>query len=107
MHGSPVEIHLVGVSIRESGLDVLERVVKTVPLALSDFFGDRPKGYGVCILSTCNRFEIYSLAPKDVADLLMGLFYDAGVNPDTLFVASGEKAIRHLIEVACGIHSWG
>jgi len=105
MHGPPVELHLVGVSIRDSGLDVLERVAKTVPLALSDFFGNRPNGCGVAILSTCNRFEIYSLAPKDVADFLKGLFYNAGVNPDTLFVASRKNVVKHLIEVACGIHS--
>jgi glutamyl-tRNA reductase len=105
MHISQIELHAVGVSIHGCSLDVLERVVKTVPRALSDFFVNQPNGYCVGILSTCNRFEIYSLAPEDVVYRLSGLFYNAGVDPNTLFVAAGEYAVRHLIEVACGVHS--
>jgi glutamyl-tRNA reductase len=105
MNHSPVELHTVGVSIHNCSLDVLERIVKTVLPSLSDFFGNRPDGYGVGVLSTCNRFEIYSLVAEDVVGRLYGLFDNAGVDSDTLFAAAGEDAVRHLIEVACGIHS--
>ena len=105
MNHSLVELHTVGVSIHDCSLDVLERIVKTVLPSLSDFFGNRPEGCGVGVLSTCNRFEIYSLVAKDVVGRLYGLFYNAGVDSGTLFAAAGEDAVRHLIEVACGIHS--
>jgi glutamyl-tRNA reductase len=105
MYDSQIELYAVGVSIHECDLDLLERVVKKVPLSLLDFFGNRPDGCGVGVLSTCNRFEVYSLVAKDVVGRLYGLFYDAGVDSGTLFAAAGEDAVRHLIEVACGIHS--
>ena len=92
MKGSRVELHVVGVSINDCSLDVLERCVKTAIHALSDFFANRRNGYGVGILSTCNRFEIYSLAQEDVVDSFKEIFFNAGVDSNTLFIASGENA---------------
>lgn len=49
----------------------------------------------ICVLATCNRFEIYADGPEDalVAD-------EAG-----LYRLEGVEAVEHLMRVACGVES--
>src|SRR5690606_11453664 len=61
----------------------------------------------VLVVSTCNRTEIYYQSETDHrAELLSGLKLIKGIQDaiDSYFVSlNGEKAIRHLFEVAIGL----
>ncbi len=62
---------------------------------------------GCVILSTCNRTEIYVEAAK-AAEAPWQLFLrETGISlPEEAFVSRcGEEAVRHLLEVAGGLHS--
>lgn len=63
----------------------------------------------VVLLSTCNRVEIYGVAPDGGVDAraLLGLLHPsaASLQPEAVFHASGEAAARHLFSVASGLES--
>ena len=64
-----------------------------------------------CIVSTCNRTEVYAVthARADDAALIDFLCNYSGVEHEQLeecaFVRSGHHAARHLFEVSCGLDS--
>lgn len=65
---------------------------------------------GAVLLSTCNRTELYlSCSDKQDADAARILCREAGAEPEgmtgAIKTASGVEAIRHLMEVACGLRS--
>jgi glutamyl-tRNA reductase len=63
------------------------------------------------VLSTCNRAEIYAVAPDDAAAGALGRFIseyhgvDHGAIAAHLYTQSGREAARHLFRVAAGLDS--
>ena len=62
----------------------------------------------VVVLSTCNRVEIYGVAPRGLSDFA-GLFRQFGAGQGEvgpyLYVRQGAEAVRHLFAVAGGLDS--
>jgi glutamyl-tRNA reductase len=104
----------IGVSHRSAPLEMLERLTMAPdrrPKALADLTG-REHLTEVVVLSTCNRFEVYTVAERfhggyhdvltflaDVGDLPFG---ELGRH---LEVRHDDDAVRHLFEVAAGLDS--
>ncbi len=104
---------MVGVDHRSAGLDLREKVA---------YDGDDARALlrrletcrevsEACLLSTCNRTEIY-LLPRRGADAyrlaLARVFTDRAPEIETqgrFYVKRGAEAARHLLEVACGLRS--
>ncbi|HUO99963.1 MAG TPA: glutamyl-tRNA reductase [Gemmatimonadota bacterium] len=85
---------------------------KTAPLSVRERFAlARPArrrllesvGRESLILVTCNRTELYALAPPAELDRL--LLAAAGVGEGVFYVHQGEAAARHLFAVAAGLDS--
>ena len=67
---------------------------------------------GCVLLRTCNRVEIYFIAPVDPANLArIREFFtwlagsDGAVVPGEIYHYAGPEATRHLFDVACGLDS--
>lgn len=64
-----------------------------------------------CLVSTCNRTELYAVAGTRVGDdmLISFLAGYSGVRREELdpcvYIRSGHHAVKHLFEVACGLDS--
>lgn len=64
-----------------------------------------------CILSTCNRVEVFALMEDDADPAELALFFadwhhlDAEVLAPHMFVKTGEEAVRHLFRLAAGLDS--
>lgn len=64
-----------------------------------------------CVISTCNRTELYCVTRSKVEDHMLISFLAAhsGVSRDELescvYCKHGHHAVRHLFEVACGLDS--
>jgi len=64
-----------------------------------------------CLISTCNRTELYAVARTRVGDdmLISFLAGYSGIKREELdpcvYIRSGHHAVRHLFEVACGLDS--
>jgi glutamyl-tRNA reductase len=106
MNRVSLNLLLVGLDLKHSRLYNIEKVVKTLTHnkivdACSRFYGQ----YCVGILSTCNRFELYIISYSEGLEGIMDSFSDAGINVDSLYVKTGEEAVKHLTEVACGYRS--
>lgn len=65
----------------------------------------------LCIISTCNRTELYAVTHAKTDDeLLVAFLADYSGMPreqleECIYITPGHHAIRHLFEVACGLDS--
>jgi glutamyl-tRNA reductase len=104
-------VSLVGVNHRTAPVEVRERfafAADELPRALVRL---REEFKGAVILSTCNRTEVYIVAPTPLADawpvvkVLSELKDACGRHIDLFYAKSGEDAARHLFRVAAGLDS--
>lgn len=64
-----------------------------------------------CLISTCNRTELYAVARTKVGDdmLISFLAGYSGIKREELdpcvYIYSGQQVVKHLYEVACGLDS--
>lgn len=64
-----------------------------------------------CLVSTCNRTELYAVVPTRVGDDMLVSFLAgySGVKREELdscvYIRAGHHAVKHLFEVACGLDS--
>ncbi|MCD8211925.1 MAG: glutamyl-tRNA reductase [Oscillospiraceae bacterium] len=103
-------------SLEHSRVPIEVREVLSFPraeaMALDQKIASLPDVSGCVLLSTCNRTELYvsSRGPSDPAALLCTA---AGVDwtpfDDAFESCANGDAVRHLLEVACGVRSriWG
>jgi len=109
-----MSILVVGLSHHTAPVSVLERATVTgEPLAklLTDLVESEHVAETV-VLSTCNRVEVYAVVEKfhgGVADVseLLGRHTHAGLDSLTphLYVHYDDRAVQHLMNVACGLDS--
>jgi len=105
-----MRIFVAGLSHRTAPVEQRERLA--VPPAQLRCCGCRLKlGSGlaeVVVLSTCNRVEIYGLAPR-ISGNLEGLFRHLCGSKEayrsSLYIKEGAEAVRHLFSVASGLDS--
>ena len=96
------------VGVREQ-IALNEGEAKTLMMKVQEYF----EASEVLVVSTCNRTEIYHNAPSEqsneaVAKLLLvekGLTNTAHYLPYFVFYDNQNDAVRHLFEVATGLHS--
>ncbi len=111
-------IHCVGLSHRTADVALRERLAfseEDIRAALARLGcgsnGSRPTDIAeMVILSTCNRTEIYAVAPREAFPVLEGFLADAkGVPLETfreaLYRLRDEEAVAHLFRVASGLDS--
>jgi glutamyl-tRNA reductase len=104
----------VSISYRTAPLEIREQIAlneeeaKALMLRIKDFF----EVSDVLVVSTCNRTEIYYTSAKDLNNEFTSLLLIHKSLTDTdLFstyfeqYTSGDEAVRHLFEVATGLHS--
>jgi len=112
----PLEVVVLGLSHHNAKVDIREK------LAIPEDIWNEAAGNlceydsisEACVLSTCNRFELY-LAGKNqyecIRDAVDYLYKRAGGTLDmvtlrkSLFMLSGEDAIWHLLKVSAGLDS--
>lgn len=103
MHRKSLNLLLVGLDLRRNNLHEVEKAVKHLT---QDKIVNRCKlcygQYGLGILSTCNRFELYLISYSKDENHLLELFSESNIDKNSLYIKSGEDAVKHLIEVACG-----
>ncbi|WP_329175847.1 glutamyl-tRNA reductase [Streptomyces sp. NBC_01477] len=105
---------VVGLSHRSAPVSVLERAALTEDARaklLLDTLAAEPASEAVA-LSTCNRIELYADVDKfhaGVAELSTLLAQHSGVGLDELtpylYVHYEDRAVHHLLSVACGLDS--
>lgn len=104
----------ISLSHKKAPLDVREQLAlseggaKNLMLKLKDFF----EITDVLAVSTCNRTEIYYSANEDLnEEILKLLLVEKGISDITGFkdyfemFDTGNEAVKHLFEVATGLHS--
>jgi glutamyl-tRNA reductase len=104
------ELTLIGVNIRSAGLEKLERAINNLPqnliIKICESIG---KEFGISILSTCNRHEVYLLAEEEISkkvlNTLKHILLNSNINNDSILELQEEYAIEHLLEVASGLDS--
>ncbi|MBI4327984.1 MAG: glutamyl-tRNA reductase [Chloroflexi bacterium] len=103
-------IFVAGLSYRTAPVEVREQIA--VPPAKLRCCGCRLKISGglseVVLLSTCNRVEIYGVAPRvdgRINRLFQTLTTGATDFRPHLYVMEGDEALRHLFSVASGLDS--
>jgi glutamyl-tRNA reductase len=100
----------VGISHKTASIRLRERIAfvnSSLPDALSDAYEHHALG-NLVVLSTCNRTEIISYG-HDSDALLLWLSNNRGISLDVLqqhcYILHEKEALRHLIQVACGMDS--
>ena len=103
-------LFVAGLSYKTAPVEVREQIA--VPPAKLRCFGCRLKISGdlseVVLLSTCNRVEIYGIAPRvdgRINRLFQSLTTGATDFRPHLYVKEGDEAVRHLFSVASGLDS--
>lgn len=104
----------VSISYRTAPLEIREQIAlneeeaKALMLRFKDFF----ELSDVLVVSTCNRTEIYYASPQDLnIELVKLLLIQKGIADFASFheyfehYRLGKSAVRHLFEVATGLHS--
>ncbi len=112
-----VNLIALGINHNSAHVDVRERVA-FAPEQVSEAMNDACRATGideVVILSTCNRTEIYAIAPesmspadkaRDLIDWVAGYHHLSG--PELRAAAyhhEGERALTHMVQVAAGLDS--
>lgn len=103
----------ISISYRTAPLDIRERIAlneeeaKALMLRVKDFF----EISDVLVVSTCNRTEVYYTSTKDLnEELLSLLLIEKGLAPEIYapyfdHYTTEDSSVRHLFEVATGLHS--
>ena len=104
----------ISISYRTAPLEIREQIAlneeeaKALMLRLKDFF----ELSDVLVVSTCNRTEIYYASPQDLnIELVKLLLIQKGITDHASYheyfehYRLGKAAVRHLFEVATGLHS--
>ena len=109
-----MSVLVVGLSHRTAPVSVLERVALTGDARaklLQDAVAAAPAGEAA-VLATCNRTELYADVDKfhaGVAEMSMLLAQHSGVGLEELtphlYVHYEDRAVHHLLSVACGLDS--
>ncbi|MET9220812.1 MULTISPECIES: glutamyl-tRNA reductase [unclassified Streptomyces] len=109
-----MSVLVVGLSHRSAPVSVLERAALTGDARaklLQDALAAEPAAEAV-VLSTCNRIELYADVDKfhaGVAELSTLLAQHSGVGLEELtphlYVHYEDRAVHHLLSVACGLDS--
>jgi glutamyl-tRNA reductase len=109
-----MSVLVVGLSHKSASLDVLERAVVTgdaLGKLLHDVSG-APSVAGAFVVSTCNRAEVYAEVDKfhagvsAICDLLaQHSGVPLGELTPHLYVHYEDRAVQHLLAVACGLES--
>ncbi len=108
-------ILMIGLNHKVAPVDVREHLAfgpERVPLALSELVGDKRVIKEAVLLSTCNRTEVYVLTTGFAfAELQLEEFFSRHANLSLdqvrriVYVAHGEGAALHLMQVAAGLDS--
>lgn len=110
IHCLGINHHTAEVSLREQ-LAFSDDSLKAALARLGCGRGMRPQACTeMVILSTCNRVEIYALAPQESFRVLEEFLAEAQDVPRSIFAEqlyrySGERAVAHLLRVAAGLDS--
>ena len=110
-----MHIILVGLNHKTAPVEVRERLNFAGPSrdeALARL-GDTPQLDEAVVVSTCNRTEIYAVAPQfhPAADALKGFLGERGEElglsgvSEHLYTYNGQDAVRHLFTVVTGLDS--
>ncbi len=108
------ELLLLGVSHKTAPLELRERLALPEGRAarLMASLTESGEAAEVTVLSTCNRTEIYVLAPDPViaeSGILSALAHQAGIAPTELaghlYSLRGNDAARHVFRVTAGLES--
>lgn len=109
-----MSVLVVGLSHKSASLDILERAVVTGD-ALGKLLRDvslAPSVAGVFVVSTCNRAEVYAEVDKfhaGVSAICDLLARHSGIALSELtphlYVHYEDRAVQHLLAVACGLES--
>lgn len=104
----------VSISYRTAPLEIREQIAlneeeaKALMLRIKDFF----EVSDVLVVSTCNRTEIYYTSPRDLnLEFTSLLLIHKGLTDTEQYTTyfeqytDGSEAVRHLFEVATGLHS--
>jgi len=104
-----------GVNHRTASLEVRERVAYTKDEVLAELhrLRDVESVPQAMLLSTCNRTELYALAPdaENLPDRLRERVFNRRLNGsgpppgEWVYVKQGPEAVEHLFRVACGLDS--
>lgn len=104
---------VVGINHNTAPVELRERLAvdeSDLERALYEL-GSHPRVSEACIISTCNRTEIYAVTRSRVDDTLLMEFLleRAGVEhsemESCIYIHPGHHAVQHLYEVACGLDS--
>lgn len=104
---------VVGVNHKTAPIEIREKLAideKGLSQALSKL-KSHAHAAEFCLVSTCNRTELYAVVPTRVGDdmLISFLAGYSGVRREDLdsciYVRAGHHAVKHLFEVACGLDS--
>lgn len=104
---------VVGVNHKTAPLEIREKLAideKGLSHALSKL-KSHAHAAEFCLVSTCNRTELYAVASTRVGDdmLISFLAGYSGIKREELdpcvYVRAGQHAVSHLLEVACGLDS--
>lgn len=110
--GLKMEFGVWGISYKQAGIDVRETIAFTKKNKIDAMRECQKEGVEeLVILSTCNRTEIYfasediNRAFQQVQTYCCNMFHIQGENHELFYYYKGEKAIRHLFRVTCGLDS--
>jgi glutamyl-tRNA reductase len=105
------DIYALGVNFKTAPVDIREKLACS-PEETRELLPSLKAGSGVeelCILSTCNRVEIYTYSSmEDNVELLLSLFLrEKGLEEARrhIFVYKGEQAVFHVFKVASSLDS--
>lgn len=100
---SGLDCHGAGVALREKLAFSRQRILELLPTIQA-----QPGVTGCVLLSTCNRTEIYLTGDVEMSPwrLLCRCAHAPEAELEPYFTTRvGEDAARHLMQVACGLHS--
>jgi len=109
-----MKILAVGINHKTSSIESREKfyLSATERELLLSAFKNEPSVIAALILSTCNRCEIYATVddyyePQEILNKLFSIKHQplTGSLHKLFYVLQGQKAVEHLLRVACGLDS--